>query len=241
MALQSTNSKRLVLGISALCLAAACTGTPTPHPPDFLPTPKGPLISAGVMTTAGPDSVEVPIAGEPGAVQGDTDVWVVNLDDAEVAPKRVRSDAQGRFLVSIVATAGDRLRLVSRTASQHSRPFDLEAVALGEQLGVRPLMDTALDCLKVTPADELSLIDDGDFVLHNDCTAALTVSSARLRFGDQGFALGTLAQTVEVGAELRVRITYAGDEPDERADILLLDVQSGTSAGRYALGLWSAP
>jgi hypothetical protein len=191
-----------------------------------------------MATGGGPASVEVPIVGEPGAVQGDTDVWVVNLDDEQVAPKRVRSDAQGRFLVSIEAKPGDRVRLVSRTRDQHSRPFDLEAVAVDDQLGVRPLMDTALDCLEVTPADEISVFDEGDFVLRNGCNAAVMVSSAQLRFGDQGFALGTLGQSIAEGDELRIRITSSVESADEQADILLLDVQSGTNTGRYALGIW---
>jgi hypothetical protein len=241
MVLRSTDSKRFVLGLVALCSGAACTGTPTPDPPDFLPTPNGMLILVGVAVEANPASVDVPIEGMPGAVERGSDVWVVNLDDQAVEPERVHSGTDGSFLVSIEGKAGDRLRLVSRTADRHSRPFDLEVVQAGELLGVRPLMDTSLACLEVTPPDELSIADESGFVIHNGCTAAVKVTRAALRLGDQGFALGASEPTIAVGAELRLDVSVSGgnEDADELADILLLDVQNGTKVGRYALGLWN--
>src|SRR5262245_58400504 len=118
-----TDTKRIILGLLApLCLAAACTGTPTPHPPDFLPSPNGGLINQiipEVSTTM--DPVTVPLAGDPGAVQGGTDVWVVNLDQATVPAVRVRARADGSFgPIDVVGSEGDRVRLVSRTAQRHS-------------------------------------------------------------------------------------------------------------------------
>jgi hypothetical protein len=156
-----------------------------------------------------------------------------------VEPVRVKAAADGSFSsVVVFGSDGDRVRLVSRTSEQHSAPLDLEFVTDGLDASLRVLPDTALDCLELTPPDELRTVDEGSFVITNGCDAAVTLTRAELRIGGQGFELGTIAESLAVGAELRIPITYDSDEADEQADILLLDVESGTNRGRYALGLW---
>jgi hypothetical protein len=238
----STHPLRLLLQLLApLCATAACTGTPTPDPPDFLPDPNDSLIGATIFEDASTqsDPVLINVMGEPGAVEASSDVWIVNLDNEQLPPVTTRARANGSFgPVELRVSVGDRVRLVVRTAEQHSRPLDFEVVEANIGVGLRRLMDTSLKCLVVSPPAELSLLDQGSILLTNECEAAVSLGDARLRFGDQGFTLGTLGQSLAVGAELRIRVTYEAQRPAEQADILLLDAQSGTSTGRYAIGLW---
>jgi hypothetical protein len=241
--------------------ASACVGTPTPEPPDYLPTPNGGLIFGipTVTTLAEPHpdvrTAEVPLTGNAGAVEPNSDLWIVNLDDQSAPPLVVRVRGNGSFSTKVDANMGDRLRLVSRSARQHSLPLDalyadaVDSTTVTPMVSLIPLPPQGLDCLQVAPVAEITRVVasgkslEDSFVLTNRCSAALEITNATLRFGDQGFSLATPPASVPVNGTAKLTVRFAGhDDPSERADILLLDVQQegrGGAVGRYALGVWS--
>src|SRR5689334_1203421 len=102
----------------------ACVGTPTPEPPDNLPRPDDTRIFGlpiAVDLEVTPVSLPpITIQGEAGAVVPDSELWVVNLDNPAVEPLTLRATELGSFEGKLVGQLGDRVRLVSRTESQHS-------------------------------------------------------------------------------------------------------------------------
>ncbi|HEX5655626.1 MAG TPA: hypothetical protein VFX59_00455 [Polyangiales bacterium] len=231
----------------ATCLGA-CVGTPTPEPPDNLPRPDDWKIFGGSVPLATTTDVRelvspIPFAGSVGSVAPNSELWVVNLDRAEVSPLTVIADAQGGFTGMLSAQLNDRVRLVSRTDSQHSLPLDAYVITgMNNQAQLAQLPSTELSCLRVTPAEELTAVVGNDvtrrFTLTSTCSEPISLD-ARLRFGDAGFAIDAPTSLPANGrAEITVRIT-GHDDPREHADILLLDVESGANRGRYALGVWS--
>jgi hypothetical protein len=233
----------LVIGLWLGALGAACVGTPTPEPPDFLPRPEAGLISMGPVTTGevGPSEIlPVQVMGEPGAVAGETDVWLVNLDSRDVDPVYARAAADGSFRTEIAGLPGDRVRLISRTLSQHSLPLDFEVVFANMQLGLSRLPDTSLACLEVLPSEQLSLAPNGEevFVITNDCAEPASLESSALRFGDQGFSLADTVKTVAPGDSVELRVAFGPGSSAEQADIVLLELVAGEASGRYALGVW---
>jgi len=239
---------------------SACVGTPTPEPPDYLPTPNGGLIFGiptvtPLSTEVDPSvrTVEVPLTGNAGAVAPNSELWIVNLDDPSATPLTVRARGNGSFSTKVDANMGDRLRLVSRSARQHSLPLDalyadaVDSSTVKPMVSLIPLPPQGLDCLQIAPVAEITRIvesgksHDDSFVLTNRCSAALEITNATLRFGDQGFALATPPESVPVNGSAKLTVKFAGhDDPSEHADILLLDVRQADGAvGRYALGVWS--
>jgi hypothetical protein len=231
--------------ILATCLSA-CVGTPTPEPPDNLPRPDeskifGPLIMLNFEGAIDTVSRVIPVVGDPRAVAPNTDVWVVNLDGSGPAVT-MPSKSDGSFRATVFAAPNNRVRIVSRTDSQHSLPLDAHVISVDGEPALAQLPAGGLPCLTITP-DELDNVVSGKdlsrrFTLESACDEPITVS-ARLRFGDAGFALdapttvpanGTAAITVEVTAH---------DDAREHADIVLLDVASRSITGQYALGVWS--
>jgi hypothetical protein len=230
-------------GVLLACSAlAACVGTPTPEPPDFLPL-DGSLVNMGPVTTGevGAEStLPVPVLGEPGAVRGGTSVWLVNLDNPEVAAVYVMANSNGSFQAEISGAPGDRVRLLSRTLSEHSLPIDFEIIFANAQLGLSRLPDSSLACLEVLPGGEISIASGHDeaFVITNNCTTDLALERAALRFGDQGFSLLENAKTLAPGESTDVRVAFGPATRAERAEILLLDVLADKVSGHYALGIW---
>jgi hypothetical protein len=231
--------------------ACACVGTPTPEPPDYtpdlLPTPDGGRIfgTPEVVTLGQP--ADAPVRGPAGSVTPNSQVWIINLDDPTVLPSEVTASATGSFAATVRGSEGDRVRIVSRTQEQHSLPLDAQLVRSG--VGVvqlASLPQQQLDCLQVTPAVERSeRVELGrgvvrGFSLTNRCSDVVDIEQVQLRLGAQGFVLGTPPGSVPIDGTATLELTFEGHaEPRERADILLLDVQSGGTRGRYALGLWS--
>lgn len=241
--------------------ASACVGTPTPEPPDNLPSPDADRIFGTSVTevfeTPQVASTAVPLAGGPGAVAPGTELWIVNLDDPSAEPITLRPRNDGSFSTKLSANMGDRLRLISRTARQHSLPLDAVFSNGADSSNVNPMVSIIalppqnLACVELTPANEITRVveagkaRDESFVLTNRCSSAVQITNASLRFGDAGFSLATPPQSVPANSSASLTITFEGhDDEREHADILLLDVSvtgraSQTGAGRYALGVWS--
>ncbi len=240
-----TDCLRWILATCAACLGA-CVGTPTPEPPDTLPRPNDGLIfGATVELTNFPTDNTVPpipVGGSAGAVPPGSDVWVVNLDRDSVPPLTLRATANGSFDGKISGQDGDRVRIIARTDTQHSLPLDAFVMPIdARQSALAPLPPQGLSCLSLAAEDLTSIVREGKdstrkIELRSTCREPVTLG-ARLRFGDAGFVVEAPA-SVNGAASITVRIT-GHDDPREHADILLLDVQSGTQTGRYALGLWS--
>lgn len=235
--------------ILATCLGA-CVGTPTPEPPDFLPRPDqtrifGPRLMT-VDNTAQPESiVSIAVVGNAGAVMPDSELWVVNLDNPGVAPITVRARVDGSFRGTLQGSPSDRVRMVTRTDTQHSLPLDARVVRVdASQVGLAQLPFEGLPCLTITPEDELTeVVSDGEqatrrFALQSRCDEPVALT-AQLRFGDVGFTLEAPA-SVPADGEAAISVRISGHEdPREHADVVLLEVESGTRRGRYALGVWS--
>lgn len=232
---------RATLALSAYALVG-CVGTPTPEPPDFLSQPDRSKISQPTFEVGANQVEPLKIIGEPGAVTGDTDVWLVNLDRTNGAVI-VRARDDGSFTAAIEASAGDRIRLVSRTETRHSRPLDLLVTSMNSALVVEPLGDTALSCLRIEPNDELKLVtgETRAYRVTNECAGSVTLANAALRFGNQGFQLSPPPTMLTAGEQVELTVSFAGENPREQADILLVDVAFGAEGGRYALGLWGTP
>jgi hypothetical protein len=240
--------------------ASACVGTPTSEPPDSLPSPDaGRIFGTSVVDVlSNPEvaSTAVPLAGGAGAVAPGADLWIVNLDDPSAAPITLRPRADGGFSTKLSANMGDRLRLVSRTARQHSLPLDAVFANGADSSNVNPMVSIIalppqeLDCVQLAPPDEITRVvqpgkaQDQSFVLTNRCSSAVQITNASLRFGDTGFSLATPPRSVPANSSASLTITFEGhDDERERADILLLDLsvsgQNSQAGGRYALGVWS--
>lgn len=240
--------------------ASACVGTPTPEPPDNLPSPDaGRIFGTSVieLNTPAVASTAVPLSGDAGAVAPGADLWIVNLDDPSAEPITLRPRADGGFSTKLSANMGDRLRLVSRSARKHSLPLDAVFSNGADSSNVKPMVSIIalppqeLGCVELTPANEITRVvqagkaRDESFVLTNRCNSAVQITNASLRFGDAGFSLATPPESVPANSSASFTITFDGhDDQREHADILLLDVSaSGRNAqlgsGRYALGVWS--
>ncbi|MET0284579.1 MAG: hypothetical protein ABW352_08925 [Polyangiales bacterium] len=218
-------------------------GTPTPEPPDTLPRPDENLIFGGAESVRTLDNATlIPVDGPAMSVAANSELWIVNLDDADVAPRTLRAEANGSFEGTITGQVGDRIRIVTRTDSRHSLPLDGRVGTSVSGLGISQLPFEGLDCLTIEPADLTALVDGKDtskrFNVRSRCSEPVTLN-AELRFGDAGFALDTPATVAANGrAAITVNITRH-DDAREHADIVLLDVESGSQRGRYALGIWS--
>jgi hypothetical protein len=251
-------TRRWLVLATCVCVGA-CAGTPTPEPPDYLPTPNGELIfgrelAVPMVQIATDSAAPVPLIGAPGAVTPDSDLWIVNLDNLDAEPLTVRARANGSFSTQVAAREGNRIRLVSRNERQHSLPLDalygaFDASAQRPSVSVMRLPPTELSCLAVQPAEEITrVVEAGEsrserFELTNRCGKAAQITDARLRFGDQGFSLATPPTSVPVNGTASLTVTLSGhDDAREHGDILLLDVRVGDQdgpLGRYALGVWS--
>jgi hypothetical protein len=234
--------------VVATCVSA-CVGTPTPEPPDTLPRPDetkifGAMIEIDIVSTPA-TNISIPITGKANAVEPNSELWIVNLDSTD-PPRTTRAAGNGAFGTEISGEPGDRIRLVVRTDSRHSLPLDATVIKTGASTyGVGQLPATALPCLSVEPANELtSVVGQGreltrQFTLTSSCREPVDVDSATLRFGDAGFDLSAPTRVLPgQSALLEVRIS-GHDDAREHADIVLLEVSSGGQSGRYALGLWS--
>jgi len=232
-------------GAALLCaLLTGCGGTPTADPPDFLPTPQGIGVGTEIVASgAGPEDFgPIPVAGGASSVDPDADVWVVNLDRPDAKPVVVKPKSDGSFNAEVEGEVGDRFRLLSRTDEQHSLPVDLEAVRGFAMTSLSPLKARELACLKITPTPELNLgtgtARKGSYRLKNECTETVRITRSTLRFGDNGlsFAGPTL---VAAGTEGALAFELEGTLAEELWDIVLLDVATATTTGRYALSVWA--
>jgi hypothetical protein len=245
------------LRLAATSLCVACVGTPTPEPPDYspLPRPDGAGILSTVRTLAEVDIVRdaalepvtVPLAARANTVQGDADLWVVNLDEPDSPPLTFRARPDGSFETVVTGRIGQRLRLVYRTAGEHSLPLDLEIAGNLMGAAITPLRaSTMLTCFSVEPKEEISVaVIDGAsssraFTLTNRCAESVALERAELRFGDVGFRLTTPPESVPANGSAELTVIFPRhDDATERADIVLLELATGQQRVRHALGVWS--
>jgi hypothetical protein len=248
------SARATLLALGAL-LGSDCVGTPLPEPPDELPRPEftafagGPAISVGAPATDLGLSVDVRIAAQSGAVPAGSRVWAINLDAPGQAPVEQQATALGGFDLTISASDRQRVRLVARTARQHSAPLDLVVTRIPESPGmpafgiVNPLGSTQLACLQVAPGETLRLSGKrGTLMLRNQCAGTVELERAALRLGDQGIALVSPPTTLAAGEQSVLTLTDSqAPGESERLDVLLLDVRGpGGLEGRYAIDVFSA-
>jgi hypothetical protein len=236
-------------------------GTPTPEPPDFdpLPRPFADGISATVravdadvfVDTGGREinlPVTVPLTAAAGTVLGGSEIWLVNLDDPNSAPLTLSAKSDGSFTTTVTGIAGQRVRLIYRTASKHSLPLDLEITGSGMFTAITPLRAKPfLPCFSITPSEEITeSIARGasarqTFTLENGCSEAVDIERAELRFGDAGFRLTTPPDSVPANGSAKLTVIFPDhDDERERADIVLLELSSSGQSARYGLGVWSS-
>lgn len=237
---------RALLGLSALALAT-CVGTPLPEPPDELPKPDfGRFARDAVLPTNFPAQPVLTLSAGPGAVQPNSEVWIINLDSA-APPVQARADATGGFTASALPALGsERVRVIARSERQHSAPLDLQTVMLeadNPQLDAAPLAADSLRCLAIAPEATLSLRSArGTLRLDNQCEVALDLTRVALRFGDQGFSLSSPPARLEAGQQVTLTVQdERARAPSERLEIVLIDAAAsdGRSA-RYAIDVFSA-
>jgi hypothetical protein len=240
---------------------AGCLGTPTPDPPDgdpqdagppstpdddLLPAPDASRISTSapeITVEGGPVPQTVPpvtLLGAAGTVQAGLDVWVVNLDDSDVSPSTVSAARDGSFSVDIQAAPGDRVRLVARSRTRHSRPLDYITVQGQGRVSLSPLSPVASACLRITPAEELVLAASSQaaFALENTCDVEVLVTAAALRVAEEGFVL-TAAPRIPARATASLGVRFDGSAPEEVGDVILLDVSEQGTERRLLLGVWA--
>lgn len=236
-----------VFALVACGVLGGCGGTPTADPPDFLPTPSAGRIGVGpeVLPTGGPSTEglgPIQLVGGEGAVDGQAELWIVNLDRLTEDPQVIRPRADGSFSAEVEGNLGDRVRLVSRTEDRHSLPLDLEVVRSAEVAALAALQDQGLACLKVAPAQELDLgsepTREASFTLDNTCDADIVIERAALRFEEADLVLAA-PSVVARGAQVDINLRLDKALSEERWDIVLLDVSAAGEEGRYALSVWA--
>jgi hypothetical protein len=189
--------------------------------------------------------VDIRVASASGAVPAGSRVWAVNLDAPGAPPVETLATPLGGFQLVISAADKQRVRIVARTAGQHSAPLDLVAVVKSAPVAfgyVEQLRDTRLACLQVTPAETLRLSDKrGTVTLRNQCSGSVTLERAALRLGDQGIALEAPPSSLAPGQQAVLTFTDSQrPAKDERLDVLLLDVRGSDGlSGSYAIDLFS--
>lgn len=250
---QSTRAVLLLL--AALAGSVSCTsssgdedGTPLPEPPDGLPRPQWVSLEGNPVATdlgASADLLPVSLGGDQIRVQPGSQVWAINLDQPSVPPAITTAMADGRFALGTMGTANDRIRILARAEDKHSPPLDL--VVLVERARVPPAFVTMatglqLPCFSVTPTESLELSgSEGELTLRNQCSGALEITKASLRFGDRGITLGDVPPSIAPGEQ--VTLTFqdsAGPGASERLDILLLEVDAGDPIPRkYAIDVFT--
>lgn len=235
---------QLLAAAVACGVLGACDGVPSADPPDYLPTPM--LTIGPEEQAAGGPGIEsvgpIEIEAQPGDVDPNADIWIVNLDALEEPPQVVVPNADGSFVTEVTAQVFDRIRILSRTEDAHSLPLDLEAVRGVNMTALAPLQDQSLPCLLLTPDVELDLGKGPSrrerFSLENTCTQTVNIVRTQLRFGSEGFEVEA-PEAVEVGQSATIEVSKAGALDAEVWDVLLLDVEAGNTRGRYALSLWA--
>jgi hypothetical protein len=245
------SSRAALLALAALA-GSACAGTPLPEPPDNgrdpdeLPRPIWPVRELATSVALPGSSDLIPVGVDRGGVLPDTPVWAINLDDAQVAPVVIMSTPVGSFGLGIKAKTGDRIRILSRTATQHSAPLDVVVPEMSDasttQTHPVPLSPERVGCLTVTPPETLVLDGTtGELTLDNRCSVPITINRAQLRLGDQGIVLMPAPTEIAAGAEATLTFSDSrGPGATERLDILLLDVDAGsTGSGSYAIDVFS--
>jgi hypothetical protein len=171
-------------------------------------------------------------------------VWVVNLDDARVAPVTVQAETDGSFEASIALAPGDRMRLVSRTLSTHSAALDFVTVMGTSAVSIVRAAPEEAPCLTLSPGDEVVLRLDSDaernqsFTLHNTCEQEVRITRAALRVGEAGFTLAG-PESLAPGQRASLRLGFEPNTGVELAEILLLDAQLSGQSYRYVRGVWA--
>ena len=248
-----SSTRAALLLLAALAGGVGCTsssgdedGTPLPEPPDGLPrptwnAPAGPELATDAVAPAG---LVMVLLGEHILVEPLAHVWAINLDQPSVAPAIVMARDDGRFVLPIFATKGDRIRILSRTETEHSPPLD---VRVGIDMMRMPAEYVTLappftiSCLQVTPSETVEFEGSaGTVTLENRCAVPVQISDASLRLGDRGIVLGEVPDAIAPGEQASLTFTDSmGPGTSERLDILLLDVKTDGPTITYAIDLFT--
>jgi hypothetical protein len=189
------------------------------------------------------------LLGDHILVEPNAQIWAINLDQPSVPPAIVMARDDGRFVLPIFATKGDRIRILARTETEHSPPLDV-IVSIDtmrrppeRQEFVTPASRLTISCLRITPAEAVVFEGNaGSLVLENRCAVPLELSDAALRLGDRGVALGEVPDAIAPGEQVTLSFSDSvGPGASERLDILLLNVKGdGPLLGEYAIDLFTA-
>jgi hypothetical protein len=206
-----------------------------PEPPSIDGGRIGPGL-LGISILSEPHAV--PIAGQPGAATPGAVVRVLNLD-LDLPPVSATAAADGSFETSVLASAGNELRLQALRQGQRSEPADfLYTSDLGDQLTPSPRHD----CLTLSPGFDLDIPPNGttSLQLQNDCSEPITFDTPRFRSGG-AFTLDTpLPLSVPAGGagQLTLRVSAATGAAE---DVLFVDVTRAAQTLRYPIGLFRLP
>lgn len=228
------NERRMRAFIAAMALTvAACStpgvATPLPEPPSLDATK---ISAPGVMTALNPTPLD--IRGSAGAAPSRATLRATNLDST-APPVTTTADDQGAFLLTILVSSGNELRLQAIVGAARSAPLDFTYT----QALAPSVRET---CVTVSPGFELSFGAPGAsrLTLANGCSGAITLSDPRLRLGLPDFQLRTaLPLDVVSGASAGLDVAFQRADASEREDVLFVTLTVGGQTRRYPFTLFA--
>jgi hypothetical protein len=213
--------------------AIACgpgAATPMPEPPSIDVNRVGNGEEVYPLTGPAP----IALLGDVGAAPPHATVRVLNLDDTREAVATT-ADAEGRFSLEIIASAGEELRFEARTSGGFAEPVD--ARVKDDLSGVTPSQHPECFVLETGRALEVTAGATAAVRMTNECAGEVTLDDVRLRLGTAGFSFeAPTPLSVAPGASATVDVELTpGTTPAQ--DVLFLDVVIDGMAERYPVSL----
>lgn len=218
-----------------VALGASCGFTPVPEPPALDP-PDLEQVTL-VVDSILPPTPETPfdIAGDVGAAEPGTTIWIVNLD-LPYPPWESVVGEDGSFLVSVLGEEGQELRIQLRQDDLRSDPLDVIIENIVN--GARVSLADREGC--ITAAAELDLGDapvsettTGSIVVANHCADDLVIERVESRRAMPDLAATpTLPLTIAPGTSSQIDIRFAPSEEGTFEEILFIFITSPVTERR---------
>ena len=220
----------------------ACVSVAACGPRGASPIPQPPVLAVPLdhIRIDEPDPIALsasPVYGKPGSAPAGATFRLTNLD-AQDPPTTSAVAADGSFVSSVRANAGDELRFELELDGQRSPPTD--AIFLSAGAGVNVMPAPRLSCVSLAPGLVVPFTVDSprSLSIQNACGGPLALSNNRTRLALPDFSLQTtLPLEIASGASASLAVAFARSAPGEREDVLFIDLTLGAQTIRYPVTL----